>query len=140
MTFELIYTSIPATEAPDIRAILESARRRNSENEVTGLLCFDGKRFLQILEGDKKAVEDIYASIVKDPRHKNVDLLHSAVAVSRNFSSWAMAYDDTPGNILSQLNENMGVTSLKAAKQKISEMEQSLGARLFGLFFRASFQ
>ena len=43
---------------------------------ITGVLCYGGGIYLQALEGGRKQVNDLYTLIVKDPRHKDVVLLH----------------------------------------------------------------
>ena len=40
----------------EIQKILETARTKNSENDITGLLLGRAGTFFQLLEGDKKKV------------------------------------------------------------------------------------
>ena len=75
----------------------ESAREaavRNRRDDVTGLLLFNSRRFLQVLEGPKDAVERIFARIYDDSRHRGVVKLREGAIVAREFGQWAMAYDD----------------------------------------------
>ncbi len=90
----LIYASVmeKACSAPDIEHILETARRRNSGDHITGFLCFANGCFLQILEGDRQAVSDTFCRISQDPRHSKVLLLDCAPISSRHFPSWTMGY------------------------------------------------
>lgn len=53
----------------DPEAILTTSRRNNARDNVSGLLFFNGKRFLQALEGDDAMVDATYARIQRDPRH-----------------------------------------------------------------------
>jgi len=88
MTIELIYTSIPAHNDPDVDSILEISRRKNSDKGITGLLCYDGIRFLQILEGEEHDIERLYTSIEADGRHREVDILYTGKTRERSFESW----------------------------------------------------
>ena len=139
MFFELIYTSLPLQKDLDVLALLKGARKHNQDNNITGLLCFDGVRFLQILEGDETTVQNLYASIQVDPRHKGVELIHSGKTMERSFTSWSMAYENFPVGILEPLTENIGAMSMTQAADQIAQAGESFGARLFGLFFRSTY-
>jgi len=67
----------------------------NQRDDVTGLLLFNSRRFLQVLEGPKDAVERIFARIYDDPRHRAVVKLREGAIDTREFGQWAMAYDDS---------------------------------------------
>ena len=92
--YRLIYASRSAvTTSPEgIAAILETARRKNREEGVTGLLYFDHRTFLQALEGTREAVNRTFQRIGPDPRHADVTLLFYAAIQHRAFSDWAMVY------------------------------------------------
>lgn len=45
--------------ADDIESILKKARKNNKKLNVTGLLCFNRKYFLQCLEGSRTNVNTI---------------------------------------------------------------------------------
>lgn len=135
MIYEVIYTSVPTKANPDINTILETSRRRNVQNDITGLLCYDGMRFLQILEGEQGAVADIYASIAADYRHRDVSLLHTGLSAKRSFKSWSMAYSDTDKNMLEALNQALG-----RVEQDVSQDQLGVGSHMFRLFFQASYK
>lgn len=93
---QLIYHSKNTLHADDrgqlanLREILEIARRKNGEAGVTGYLIFDKAYFLQILEGEEKAVEETYARIIGDKRHAEVTIVERRPAKMRVFSNWEM--------------------------------------------------
>ena len=76
----------------DIKDILENARNNNKKNGVTGILCFNGKMFLQCLEGSRTSVNNIYSKIVSDTRHDKIALLEYNEITEREFDTWAMGY------------------------------------------------
>ncbi len=92
--YELIYRSVatPNLNANDIENILETARNFNSKNEITGCLLFHNNEFIQIIEGEKIKVLDIYYKIKNDKRHKSVLLLAENEIKDRIFPKWSMAY------------------------------------------------
>ena len=102
---QLTYISTASRDITELAVndILKSARRNNAAAGVTGLLLYDGKRFLQALEGEADAVNGIYQAIKADPRHRAVVLLSSGETDKRAFGNWAMAaqrVDAAPGGSL----------------------------------------
>ncbi|VXD04310.1 BLUF domain-containing protein [Sphingomonas sp. 8AM] len=80
-----------ATGPVDTAVILATSRRNNARDGVTGLLYANGKRFLQVLEGDPVDVERTLARITADPRHRAMVVLSCRDVSAREFGEWAMA-------------------------------------------------
>ena len=81
-------------------SILSTAQARNREHGVTGVLCQGQGLYLQVLEGERSAVNRLYALIVADRRHADVELLRFEEITQRRFAGWSMAHvqlaDDDP--------------------------------------------
>jgi Sensors of blue-light using FAD len=88
-----ISTVVPNFVDSDLFSILESSRRNNRATGLTGMLLFDGRRFLQHLEGEDAAVTHAYARIKSDHRHCAVVKLTCRHADKRVFSGWDMAFE-----------------------------------------------
>jgi hypothetical protein len=86
-----ISTATPGFDPKEVETILQASRRNNSRARITGLLVYDGKRFLQALEGDEALVEATYARISQDSRHRSLVRLSSRSVDTREFGDWAMA-------------------------------------------------
>ena len=99
--FELVYNYIANLNltAEDINNILNTSRDFNSKNSITGCLLYHNNQFLQILEGDKKVVQDLYLSIKRDKRHSNVNLLSEGGKKERMFTGWNMAFQEFDCNV-----------------------------------------
>ena len=92
MLVRLLYAS-RATKplaADIIETILASSRKNNLSLGVTGLLCHSGDIFMQLLEGGREAVNQLYTRIASDSRHGDVILLHYEEIDERRFASWTM--------------------------------------------------
>lgn len=91
--YRLLYISTvrSAMDAAALEAIINSARIANRAKGLTGLLVFDGHRFLQYLEGDETAVRGLYTKIKADPRHYAVVTLRESKGDHRQFADWDMA-------------------------------------------------
>jgi hypothetical protein len=71
-------------------SILVQSRSHNPAMGITGILCYGGGIFLQALEGGRMQISDLYGHIQKDPRHKDVVLLHYEEISERRFGGWTM--------------------------------------------------
>ncbi len=89
---QLIYVSRATRKLTlrDTMAILDAAKPNNEANGITGLLCFGGGHFMQVLEGEGDAVSDTFARIVKDARHDQVRLVDYSLIQGRRFDDWSM--------------------------------------------------
>ena len=94
---QIVYVSAACEpfSANALSTLLRNARARNQMYEVTGMLLYHDRSFLQVLEGDAKYVDATFERIGKDPRHRNTRVLHRGPIHSREFPDWSMAFIDT---------------------------------------------
>lgn len=91
---QLIYISRPFGYDPaTLAAILITARHFNRLSEVTGALICRDDIFLQLLEGEREAVETTYRRIERDGRHVDPHVLVSGETDARQFAQWEMRHD-----------------------------------------------
>jgi hypothetical protein len=98
MLVQLLYAS-RAKEPVDsdmVNSIVHASREKNEEQGITGVLCTcsDDDVFLQLLEGSREAVNQLYNKIVADPRHVDCTMLHYEEIDERQFSGWRMGRVD----------------------------------------------
>ncbi len=93
MVRQLIYmsTASPGFDEREMSDILSVSRRNNAGRRITGLLMFDGRRFLQALEGEPAALEKTLATIKVDPRHRAIVVLKDRTVAQAEFGGWAIA-------------------------------------------------
>ena len=92
MLVRLLYASrsVRPLSAEDIESILAQSRKHNPDLGITGILCQSGDVFLQVLEGGRAPVNDLYGQIVRDPRHRDVTVLYFEEVAERRFAGWTM--------------------------------------------------
>ena len=92
MLVRLMYASraVPAVDQEELVAILKKSKVNNPKAGVTGVLCFSEGIFMQVLEGGRAAVNQLYNRIAADPRHNDVVLLHYDEIAERRFAGWSM--------------------------------------------------
>ncbi len=90
LTYESVATS--SFKSSEMEELLEKARANNQSVNITGCLIYFKGGFVQLLEGDKLKIVDLFTKITKDPRHKNVTLFSEDEISKRTFPNWGMAY------------------------------------------------
>ena len=101
--FHVIYVSTETEpmQKQGLIELLDVSRSRNEILGVTGLLLHSKERFIQVLEGEEPAVRQVWASIQRDSRHKDIDLLRCEAKPYRHFPDWRMGFrslgDDESG-------------------------------------------
>ncbi len=92
MLVRLLYASRTKSKPTPqmIESILESSRKHNPDSGITGILCHGGDVFLQVLEGGRDVVNALYNQIARDPRHRDVVILHYEEVTERRFAGWTM--------------------------------------------------
>ena len=72
--FYLIYVSSATKlmDDDDLLALQRQASEYNNKTSVTGMLLYQDGTFMQMLEGEKKTVLNLYDKIQTDARHKGI--------------------------------------------------------------------
>ena len=121
---QIVYTSTASEDfsTTDLKKLLVGARTRNKALGVSGMLVFHDGIFLQALEGEQRAVNEIFASIRSDRRHRDIDVLHRGPGFDqRVFGDWSMGFADFTGaaDILKgflRLNEQLRIKELDGSQ------------------------
>jgi len=71
--------------------ILETARAFNKAHNLTGVLCQGKGLYVQVLEGERSIVNELYRRIVADSRHEHTEIVHFGEIDTRQFKDWTMA-------------------------------------------------
>ncbi len=86
----LYISTAPTLPREEVDAILAASARNNPERGITGLLLFNGRNFLQLLEGEEREVTALMDTITADPRHSGVSVLDKRTIEARACPDWAM--------------------------------------------------
>ena len=94
LLYQVLYVSTLSPELPlsVVADIAHHARARNAAHGITSLLAFDGQRFCQLLEGERRPVLSLAERIRSDPRHAGVEVLHHGPLQARRFSDFQLAF------------------------------------------------
>ena len=123
MPYQIIYSSKSATpmQMDELEELLEHARSSNAEKGITGALVYVDGVFLQILEGEPEAVQELMGKISKDFRHETVIVLKEGAIPSASFSDWEMAYVSATRE---QVAEWAGLSGTIAIPEIVTDLRQ----------------
>jgi hypothetical protein len=78
----------------DLAELLADARNKNEGKDITGMLLYKDRRFIQLLEGHEDCVLETFERIRRDERHQDVELLWLRYAQFRDFPDWTMGFQN----------------------------------------------
>jgi hypothetical protein len=91
---QVIYISnaVNLMDDDELIDLLQKARIKNLELEITGVLLYSLGTFIQVIEGPKNNIDAVFKSIEHDPRHKNIIKLVDKQESKRTFPDWSMGF------------------------------------------------
>lgn len=103
--FHLVYTSHAAVPFPESNLIdlLKQSRKHNRLLDITGMLLYLDGKFIQVLEGSRTSVLEVYEKIKKDPRHLRVVTLIEGNSKERVLNNWSMGFKKTSYDEFTQI-------------------------------------
>ena len=91
MLIQLLYTSIPVADtAQTISEFIPVASEMNDKFGITGMIISSPTMFLQVIEGKRDHINQLYRNIFSDKRHKDCTLLRYSTIKHREFPNWSM--------------------------------------------------
>jgi Sensors of blue-light using FAD len=92
MLVRCLYASRAASaiSEAEVESILAQSRRNNPRRGITGMLCVSEDIFIQVLEGGRDEVCELFNTIVRDARHAQVRILMFDEISERRFGNWTM--------------------------------------------------
>ncbi len=86
----LYISTAPTLSRDEVDAILACSARNNPARAITGLLLYNGRNFLQLLEGEEEELVSLMLRITEDERHSGITLLDRRSIAERACPDWAM--------------------------------------------------
>lgn len=91
----LLYASLCCVDGPvfeEMLRIRDHALRRNVADDVYVALLYQAGWFMEWMEGPPAGVRAVMRRVARDPRHRNLRLLHLSHGQRRLTEPWSMAY------------------------------------------------
>ena len=90
----LVYasTAVKILNEAELVSLLEPMRAYNQSRKITGLLLYASGTFVQVLEGSRSEVLELYGRILRDVRHKDCTVIAQGERLGRRFPDWTMGF------------------------------------------------
>jgi hypothetical protein len=141
MLYTILYTS--NTERvfshDELVRLEKSSRIWNKSHRITGCLAYvegvlDGNthcQVIQVLEGLKDDVENIFNQVKQDMRQNNVSLIKKGFIRTRKFNQWTMGYEKI------QLSNNSLLQTFFALNHKLLSQDGNLEDNMLMTFMKS---
>ncbi len=106
----------------ELEEILLLSRKNNSKNNITGVLLYHDGAILQVLEGEREKVEELYLRLLRDARHCQVVQVMEGETSQRYFSDWSMCYRKLNFEQWNQLEGYLKPSFMQKNETKPTEM------------------
>jgi len=92
----LIYVSKAEdnVEYDEILDILTHSWKYNHNSYISGMLLYDNRHFMQIIQGPIMTIDKLYARIENDNRHTDIKLIGEELLNERDCSGWGIGFYD----------------------------------------------
>ncbi len=106
MYFILYYafSTYPFTDE-QLADLLEKSRIKNAVAGITGKLLYCEGTFIQLVEGEKSKVDQLYSLIERDKRLIAIKKIKADTHNSRYFPEWSMGYGKITFNDIKQFED-----------------------------------
>ncbi|MBV9829379.1 MAG: BLUF domain-containing protein [Alphaproteobacteria bacterium] len=96
MLYSITYVSaaVRLFQRGELADLLEHGASNNRRRGITGLLLYIDGNFIQLIEGEKDVVSDLFEQIRLDPRHRTVITLTRGRIEQRHFANVSMGFID----------------------------------------------
>jgi hypothetical protein len=103
--YRIIYLSTETKffSKDDVNALLINSKSNNLKFNITGLLIYIDGDFLQVIEGKKEDVINLFELIKTDIRHKHIICVFNGIVPGRQFPEWSMGFSLTNYNDLRKI-------------------------------------
>ena len=99
----------------ELHLLLDKSRIKNSQNDISGILIHIDGDILQVLEGEKEKIQNLFELIKLDPRHRTIIKVFNNEVSSRMFENWSMGYSQ---ETIEDIRKNNNFSSLSMSELK----------------------
>lgn len=133
MLSQLVYVSTRKSTCTDeeIEKILASCKKNNPALDITGVLLYSDKRFIQLVEGDAKTIMSLYDKIKGDKRHEDLKMISYGPIREKAFPNWHMGSRKLSGKEVDY--KTMITTDEKKVFDTILNGHEENGSRILSL-------
>lgn len=136
---QLVYVSQATKDFEDaeLTRLLEGIRPNNGKLGISGMLLYDGGAFMQVLEGDREVLENLYERIECDPRHTGLVKILQKTIAKRQFPDWTMGFSTISDEMLESVD---GLNDFFRAKTCLTQVDAGRAVKILSSFEKGSWR
>ena len=136
MLSQLVYVSNRKKNCTEeeIENILALCKKNNPPLDITGILLYSDTKFIQLVEGEYKVINDLYNKIKTDSRHDQSRLISIGPIQQKAFPSWHMGARKIANNEV-DFKTSISPKGKEKFKDLLSGKEEN-GQKVLGLLKR----
>lgn len=115
----------------DIIELLNTAKKKNLEIGVTGMLLYDSGSFFKVLEGAPDVVKTLLRKIQCDKRHDRVVKIIFEEIEERSFAQWTMGFSEATREDLKNIE---GMNDFFHSNRVFTDLDQGRAKKLLRAF------
>ena len=104
---QLIYISYSKGffDQQQLSELLAVCKKENSKHGITGLLLYKSGVFMQVIEGERAEIEQLYKNIENDDSHTGIILLIKESISNRELPDWSMSIQKVPVSMTKEYSQ-----------------------------------
>ena len=106
----------------ELEYLLKNSKIKNKKYNISGLLLYIDGDFLQVIEGEKQDVLNLFELIKNDPRNRSIICVFNESVDKRQFPDWLMGFSQLTYHDLQKMDsfENITKTTLSNIDDKVA--------------------
>lgn len=92
------------TLVEQVNKIADTSAANNKKKGITGVLAYDERHFLHIIEGESPVLDELLQKIALDRRNKNFQVMFDVTWTNRIFQDWE-ALDQASDDLRERFNQ-----------------------------------
>tara|TARA_R100001369_G_scaffold91925_1_gene134804 strand:- start:210 stop:608 length:399 start_codon:yes stop_codon:yes gene_type:complete len=94
MVYTICYISSESSDLKEnqLEEVFSTTKINNGSEDITGMLLYYYGNFLQVLEGEKETLLNLFENIKKDKRHKNIITIFNKQNEHRIFEGYKSGF------------------------------------------------
>ncbi|WP_310555627.1 BLUF domain-containing protein [Flavobacterium sp.] len=132
--YRIIYLSSATKLLTDdeLHTLLTHSKSNNVKYNITGLLLYIDGDFLQVIEGEKQTVLNLFELIKMDTRNRSIICVFNEEVNERQFPDWSMGFSQLSYNDLQKIDAFEGIT-----KKSLSNITDKVAVSFINTFVRS---
>lgn len=103
LSLTFLSTAVAPMSDEELWELIRSVRPKNEANDITGVMLYSDRSFIETIEGPDEAIESTIGRIAVDPRHRGMFIALREHITERAYPDWSMGFRSLSGEEMASL-------------------------------------